>query len=171
MVQKNICFLLNSFIKNIKIENIVFVWVMHQQEIIDELLAKLDGSFNFYSFSLISSRKELAKRFLSDVNSGIREEENLENALSRIKLYNNINSIKIDVTGLTVEQTANKLKSYLSNEYWLGKIIHFLLTIVLANACVLELLEALVLPLIFHIREIPIVLMSHPLNFQQIDFQ
>lgn len=116
MVQKNICFLLNSFIKNSKIENIVFVWVMHQQEIIDELLAKLDGSFNFYSFSLISSRKELAKRFLSDVNSGIREEENLENALSRIKLYNNINSIKIDVTGLTVEQTANKLKSYLSNE-------------------------------------------------------
>ena len=42
MVLQNICFILNNFIKCSVIENVVFCWVMHQQEIIDEILSRLD---------------------------------------------------------------------------------------------------------------------------------
>ena len=114
MVRRNICFLLNSFIANSTIENIVFVWVMHQQQIVDDLLKELNGSFNFYSFSMISSKEALSKRFLIDVKNGVRDLKNLENALDRIDLYKDLNSVKIDVTNLTVEQTAKEIETYIN---------------------------------------------------------
>ncbi|WP_223388717.1 methyltransferase domain-containing protein [Liquorilactobacillus hordei] len=114
MVRRNICFLLNSFIANSTIENIVFVWVMHQQQIVDDLLKGLNGSFNFYSFSMISSKEALSKRFLIDVKDGVRDLKNLENALDRIDLYKDLNSVKIDVTNLTVEQTAKEIETYIN---------------------------------------------------------
>lgn len=122
MVRKNICFLLNSFIANSTIENIVFVWVMHQQQIVDDLLKELNGSFNFYSFSMISSKEALSKCFLIDVKNGVRDLKNLENALDRIDLYKDLNSVKIDVTNLTVEQTAKKIETYINT---IGKINTF----------------------------------------------
>jgi broad-specificity NMP kinase len=44
MVIENICFLLNSFIKNTTIKDIIFCWVMNKQEIIEEITAV---RFNF----------------------------------------------------------------------------------------------------------------------------
>ncbi len=41
MVIENICALLNNFLKCSAYENIVFCWVMHEQGIIDEILARL----------------------------------------------------------------------------------------------------------------------------------
>ncbi|HJA68049.1 MAG TPA: AAA family ATPase [Candidatus Mediterraneibacter cottocaccae] len=42
MVIENICALLNNFLKCSAYENIVFCWVMHEQGIIDEILARLN---------------------------------------------------------------------------------------------------------------------------------
>ena len=42
MAVKNICFLLNNFIKCSAYENIVFCWVMHEQSIIDDIVSRLD---------------------------------------------------------------------------------------------------------------------------------
>ena len=38
MVLENICFLLNQFIQCSVYDNIIFCWVMHQQEIIDYIV-------------------------------------------------------------------------------------------------------------------------------------
>ena len=42
MVLQNICFLLNQFIHCSAYQNIVFCWVLHEQSIIDSLVANLD---------------------------------------------------------------------------------------------------------------------------------
>ena len=42
MVVENICFLLNQFIHCSSIENIIFCWVMHEQEIVDVLCRRLE---------------------------------------------------------------------------------------------------------------------------------
>lgn len=74
MVMENICFLLNRFIRCSVYENIIFCWVMHEQEIIDEIVSKLetDGCL-VHCISLVCCEEELRKRLQRDVASGIRE--------------------------------------------------------------------------------------------------
>ncbi|OIL34974.1 hypothetical protein ATW97_06470 [Oenococcus oeni] len=109
MVVKNIQYLLNSFIANSQLENIVFVWVMHQQKIIDEILRGLKGDYDFYSFSLRPSVSELRKRFIKDIRSGIREEKDLSEAVARIPMYKSVHSFKINVTGTEYPENAQKI--------------------------------------------------------------
>jgi hypothetical protein len=115
MVLHNIQFLLNSFIANSTLENIVFVWVMHQQEIIDDLLSGLHGDFDVYSFSLTATETELTKRFSKDIQAGIRDQEALQGAIDRIPMYDTVDSIKVDVTGREYPENADIILSQLDS--------------------------------------------------------
>lgn len=115
MVLRNIQFLLNSFIANSTLENIVFVWVMHQQAIIDDLLSGLSGDFDVYSFSLIASESELTKRFRQDIDAGIRDQAALQGAVDRLAMYHTVDSIKIDVTGKNYPENAEVILHHLRN--------------------------------------------------------
>ena len=42
MVIKNICAVLNNFLKCSVYENVIFCWVMHEQSIIDKIISGLD---------------------------------------------------------------------------------------------------------------------------------
>ena len=60
MVMENIAFLLNRFLRCSAYENVIFCWVLHRQEIVDELLGKLDvenGAVSVRRFSLICGRR------------------------------------------------------------------------------------------------------------------
>lgn len=109
MVLRNIQFLLNSYIANSQFETIVFVWVMHQQAIVDDILSGLQGDFDVYSYSLIPSEKELTKRFEKDIKQGIRSPEALPGAIDRIKMYQDVDSIKIDVTNRDYPQVSEDI--------------------------------------------------------------
>jgi uncharacterized Rmd1/YagE family protein len=109
MFLRNIQFLLNSFIANSQFEIIVFTWIMHKQEIIDDVLSGLQGDFTVYSFSLIPSEAELITRFTKDVYAEIRAVTELQGSINRIKLYQNVHSIKINVTGCECKETAEQI--------------------------------------------------------------
>ena len=113
MVVRNIQFLLNSFIENSKIENIVFVWVMHQQAIIYRITAGLIDDYHFVSISLVATPAALRKRFNKDVTKGIRENQAVNGAVARLQLYAAVNSQKIDVTNQTVFQTVAEIMKLL----------------------------------------------------------
>jgi len=106
MVMRNSQFLLNSFMANSTIENIVFVWVMHQQAIIDDLLSGLEGDFTTDSFSLVASEAELTKRFSQDIASAKRKPSDLPAAIQRLSFYESVDSTKIDVTGRDYPEVA-----------------------------------------------------------------
>ncbi|WP_019536796.1 AAA family ATPase [Paenibacillus ginsengihumi] len=107
MVLQNICCLLNNFIKCSVIENIVFCWVMHQQEIIDQILSRLDTQgCKVHLISLICSPDALRERLAKDIHAGIRTEDVLKRSLERIPLYEKLNTTKVDVSNITAEEAA-----------------------------------------------------------------
>ena len=64
MVLDNITHCLNNFIHTPGIENIIFCWVMHKQDIIDQIIQKLDTEgVDIHLISLICEKEELIKLF------------------------------------------------------------------------------------------------------------
>ena len=111
MVMDNICYLLNRFLHCSAYENVIFCWVMHQQPIIDLTLEKLDTqNCEVKCISLIADEANLRKRLMKDVESGIRSEDVIERSVTRIPMYQVLNTIKIDTNGKTVDMIANEIK-------------------------------------------------------------
>lgn len=111
MVVENISFLLNGFIKCSEYENIIFCWVMHQQEIIDSVMTRLktDGC-EIYIFSLICSEASLLERLEKDIYEEKRTRDVLERSISRMKNYDAMDSIKVDVSNITPLSAAKRMK-------------------------------------------------------------
>lgn len=110
MVMDNICHLLNNFIHCTEYENIIFCWVMHRQEIIDSLLQRLDtGGCRVISVSLVCGEETLRNRLSGDVERVARTADVIERSVPRLGLYRELDTVKLDVTGLTAHETAGKL--------------------------------------------------------------
>ena len=107
MVIENICYLLNNFIRCSAYENIIFCWIMHKQSIIDAILSQLSlCECNVKAISLICNAVVLTQRLQNDINSGQRQMNIIERSLSRIPLYDSLNTIKIDVSSITPDEAA-----------------------------------------------------------------
>ena len=97
MVMNNIVYQLNQFISCSEIENIIFCWVMHEQSIIDEILSRVD-----------------INHCQTDIDAGIRRQDIIERSLERMKLYKQLNTIKIDISHSTIDETAEKIYKILN---------------------------------------------------------
>lgn len=107
MVLENIAFLLNNFIQCSAYENIIFCWVMHEQDIIDDILSRLDtAGCQIRSISFVCSQEALRARLQKDVNMGIRIADVIPRSLERVPMYEKLDSVKIDISGLSPEQAA-----------------------------------------------------------------
>ena len=110
MVMENLCFLLNQFIHCSAYENIIFCWVMHEQAIIDEILAglKTEGCL-VHTISLICDEGELRKRLQKDVDAGIRSMDVIQRSIAKLGLYEELDTEKIDVSHITPEQAVERM--------------------------------------------------------------
>lgn len=110
MVMHNICFLLNQFLHCSAYENVIFCWVLHQQNIIDTILASLDKTdCQTTLISLTCSSDALKKRLEKDIQSGIREQDILERSVARLSLYSELHTAKIDTSNQSPEEIANRI--------------------------------------------------------------
>lgn len=110
MAVSNMCFVLNNFIHCSAYKNIIFCWVMHEQTIIDTILSRIDtAGCEVKPVSLICSPESLKRRLQKDVDSGIRNQEIIDKSTARISMYEKLNTIKIDVSDLTAEETAKQI--------------------------------------------------------------
>ena len=111
MVMDNICYLLNNFLHCSAYKNVIFCWVMHQQSIIDSIVEKLDTqNCDVQCISLIADETNLRKRLTKDVESGIRVGDVIERSVTRIPMYDILNTIKINTDEKTVAMIANEIK-------------------------------------------------------------
>ena len=107
MVLDNITHCLNNFIHTPGIENIIFCWVMHKQDIIDQIIQKLDTEgVDIHLISLTCEKEELIKRMLIDR----RDNQTIRKSLQYLELYKDLDTQKIDVTTLDVQKTIDKIK-------------------------------------------------------------
>lgn len=107
MVIKNICYLLNNYIKNDYFEYIIFSWVMHKQEIIDEILDQLNlNEIEYHHFSLVCSKETLKERMIIDN----REQESINTSLNRLSMYQQLNTTKISTDYQNIDDVAEQIK-------------------------------------------------------------
>ena len=110
MVIKNICAVLNNFLKCSAYENIIFCWVMHEQSIIDAIISGLDtANCRVLTVSLLCSEQELTQRLQKDVAAGIRTPDVIERSVQRIPLYQNLDTIKVNTSGKNAAEVAQEI--------------------------------------------------------------
>ena len=107
MVLDNIAYLLNAYLRNSGYEYILFCWVMHQEEIVQDILKRLQAApYTLHRFTLTCRPEVLQARIKGDVQSGERSPAVLERSLERMKEYGQMHTQFIDTSGLSPEQTA-----------------------------------------------------------------
>lgn len=112
MVINNISYLLKSYLNNSGYEYIIFCWVMHEEYIIKQILDKLkEFDFQLYKISLICTPEALEKRLNKDVVNGIRKTDVISRSIERISSYEKMDTVKIDVSNNTAEDTAKVIYS------------------------------------------------------------
>lgn len=110
MVLQNICFLLNQFIGCSAYDNIIFCWIMHEQSIIDAILAGIfKANCTVQNISLIGSEQSLRDRLQKDIDAGLRTEDIIERSISRIPCYQKLNTVKIDTSLKTIEEVVHEI--------------------------------------------------------------
>lgn len=108
----NISYLLKSYLNNSGYEYIIFCWVMHEEYIIKQILDKLNEfDFQLYKISLICTKEALEKRLNNDVVNGIRKTDVISRSIERISSYEKMDTVKIDVSNNTAEDTAKRIYS------------------------------------------------------------
>lgn len=107
MALKNISFVLNSFLGCSEYRYVIFCWVMHRPEILDDLLSRLVlKNVSVYKFTLMASEAALTRRLEKDAAEGRRDIGGLPRSMERLGLYEGMDTIKIDVSERTAAQAA-----------------------------------------------------------------
>ena len=73
------------------------------------MLFRSTANCKIYPISLICSKEALREQIQKDIEAGIRTEDVISRSLQRIPLYENLDTIKIDVSTLLPEQVAEKI--------------------------------------------------------------
>ena len=105
MVIDNITHLLNNFLACTAYESVIFAWVMHEQAIIDGILSKLNTeNVCIHKISLIADERTLMQRLEKDIENGLRKPDIINRSVQRIRLYEKLDTVKIDTAGKSVEE-------------------------------------------------------------------
>ncbi len=102
MVENNITYLLNNYLENPLFNYVIFSWVLHREDILNDLLERLHTSeYKLYKITLTCSEESLRDRMHSDM----RSLEQINNSINRLQLYQRIQTNKIDTSDLGIEET------------------------------------------------------------------
>lgn len=112
LVEDNICHILNGFLRCTAFDSVVFCWVMHDQSILDGLLARLDlRDVCVVSVSLVCSEDALRQRLIRDVEAGRRTPDVIARSVQRLKLYDLLDTVKLDVSAMPPEEAAKRIRA------------------------------------------------------------
>ncbi|CEN78663.1 AAA family ATPase [Paraclostridium sordellii] len=116
MVIDNITYLIDNFIKNSKSKYIILNWVIHTDEIMNSILYKINmDKIDLYKITLICDEDTLVKRIKKDIQFGIRDEDNIKRSLDKLKLYKNMNTLKIDTSNKSIDEIVENIKNVINN--------------------------------------------------------
>lgn len=85
-----------------------------KQSIIDTILDALDTqNIKVIKISLLTDENSLRNRLTQDIQSGIRTVDVVERSLSRLPLYQKLDTIKIDSSNKTIATILSEIKEIL----------------------------------------------------------
>lgn len=110
MVLNNIGFMLNSFLSNSTSKYVVFNWVIQSDDIMNEVLSRVNTEdVGVYKITLMCTKEELIRRIENDVNLGLRDKQNVERSLERYDMYKAMDTIKLDTTGKSIGEIIDEI--------------------------------------------------------------
>lgn len=110
MVLDNIRFLLNQFLRCSAYDHVIFCWVMHEQSILDDILAGVDcRDCQVKAVSLLCSPGTLRRRLEKDIANGLRTEDVIVRSMERLPLYHALHTIKIHTDHLDAGTVAERV--------------------------------------------------------------
>jgi hypothetical protein len=110
MVNSNIAHLLNGFLACSEFENVIFCWVLHKQHILDDLINALNlNGCTTHCFTLISTEQALIERLNRDIATGKRGSDITGRSVARIPLYDELDTVKIDVSTISPADAARRV--------------------------------------------------------------
>jgi len=112
MVLDNICYLLNRFLHCSAYKNVIFCWVLHEQSIIDSIMKRLDvEGCTVKCISLMADEETIRRRLMADVTKGLRTMDVIERSLTRLPMYQALDTIQIHTTGKTIAEISDEIKA------------------------------------------------------------
>jgi cytidylate kinase len=106
MVIDNITHLLNNYLSSKNFNYIIFSWVIHEESIFQTLLSRLiNKKYDLLKISLLCSEDKLKERMMKDN----RNREDIERSINRLRNYDNLDTLKIDTSNLSLDETVNKI--------------------------------------------------------------
>ena len=115
MVNSNIAHLLNGFLACSEFENVIFCWVLHEQHILDDLINALNlNGCTTHCFSLVSTEQALVERLNRDIAAGKRGSDITERSVARISLYDELDTVKIDVSTISPAHAARHITEHMA---------------------------------------------------------
>ena len=115
MVNDNITHLLNGFLACSEFENVIFCWVLHKQHILDGLINVLNlNGCTTHCFSLVSTERALVERINRDIAAGKRSVDSAERSVARISFYDELDTVKIDVSIISPADAARRITEYMA---------------------------------------------------------
>jgi len=107
MVFENIVYLLNNYLSNDFFRVIIFSWVLHNDEIYQDLLASLQyKSVDIQKISLLANPLALRERLQQNGASATT----IGHSVERLKCYKKLNTIKIDTSNLSVIDVVEEIR-------------------------------------------------------------
>ena len=114
MVMDNAVSVLDRYLHSPALDTVLFGWVMHRMDIIEELLNRLNTSgVKVHIITLMCSPETLTERLERDVKAGLRQRDVIGRALDRLACCEELPYAKVWTDGLSVEQAAEKVAALL----------------------------------------------------------
>jgi broad-specificity NMP kinase len=108
MVEKNITFLLRSYLTNPNFDYVIFSWVIHTDNIFNIILDRLkDLNFKLKKITLICSEEALRER----MRDRGENEHKIKASIQRLHQYSSMDTDKVDTTNLSESETVDKILS------------------------------------------------------------
>jgi len=90
---------LNNYLKQDGIDNIILDWTIHDEELINTLVARLDSTaFKLHKFCLTCDEDVLRSRLVYDITAGRRDASVVADSLMKLPLFAALNCQHIQVT-------------------------------------------------------------------------
>lgn len=107
MVMDNMTYLLRNYLTNSTFDYVILSWVLHKEEIRDELLDRLSGlEFQVDTITLTCSETALRKRMEQDQ----RTEEEIKRSVDRLQGYEHMQTTLIDTSIVTMNQVVEQIR-------------------------------------------------------------
>lgn len=106
MVERNIIYLLRSYFSNSTFDYVIFSWVLHREEITQRILEGIqDFEYELTRITLTCTHESLRERMLLDN----RTLEQFEASSRRLRLYEDMETFKIDTSTISPEETIKRI--------------------------------------------------------------